>query len=167
MPLAFRRATAADIPLLRDLAHRIWHACYPGIITVEQIDYMLGWMYSPEKIADELATGVHWELTTFNGADAGFLALTCPDAAPAELHKLYLLPELHGHGHGQAMLRRAFDIAASHGCPELHLRVNKGNTRALRSYERAGFSIIDSLVADIGGGFVMDDFILARTIDRA
>jgi len=29
------------VPVLRDLAHMIWHARSPGIITVEQIDYML------------------------------------------------------------------------------------------------------------------------------
>ena len=162
MPLTFRSATPADIPLLRDLASRIWHTCYPSVITVEQIDYMLAWMYSAKQIAKELTGDVLWEIALLDDTPAGYLALTFPHAAPAELHKLYLLPELHGQGLGQAMLARALAHAAARGAHELRLRVNKHNTRALRSYDRAGFQIVESLTADIGGGFVMDDYILAR-----
>lgn len=164
MPLTFRTATPADIPLLRDLASRIWRTCYPGVITVEQIDYMLAWMYSAEKIAEELTAGVLWEIALLDDTPAGYLALTFADSAPAELNKLYLLPTLHGRGHGQAMLARALALTAARGGAALRLRVNKRNARALRSYERAGFRIVDSVVAAIGGGFVMDDYILSRAI---
>jgi len=34
-------AAAADLPALAELAGVIWRACYPGIITPAQIDYML------------------------------------------------------------------------------------------------------------------------------
>jgi hypothetical protein len=33
------------------LAHEIWHRHYPGIITVEQIDYMLAHGYSREALS--------------------------------------------------------------------------------------------------------------------
>ena len=55
-------ATADDIPVLRDLAQRIWHAHYSGIISREQIDYMLARMYAAEVIRSELAAGVAWNL---------------------------------------------------------------------------------------------------------
>jgi len=163
-PLTFRLATAADIPTLRDLADRIWRACYPGMISLEQIEYMLGWMYSAEKIAAELAAGVHWEIAALDETPAGYLSLTFHSPELAELNKLYLLPAMQGRGLGQEMLARALAIARERGCTDLRLRVNKGNARALRTYEGAGFRIVDSLVADIGGGFVMDDLVLARAI---
>lgn len=162
MPLTFRPASIAGIPVLRDLADRIWRISYPGMISLEQIEYMLGWMYSAEKIADELATGVHWELALLDEVPAGYLSLTFHSATLAELNKLYLLPDLQGRGLGQAMLARAIECAAGRGCTELRLRVNKRNARALRSYDRAGFRIVDSLTADIGGGFVMDDYVLKK-----
>ena len=162
--LDFRTSTAADIPLLRDLAGRIWRTSYAEMITAEQIEYMLGWMYSSEKIAEELASGVRWEVALREAVPVGYLAITFEDYPSAELNKLYLLPEHQGRGFGQAMIARALDVAAARGCSELRLRVNKYNTRALRAYERAGFQVKESSVSDIGGGFVMDDYVLARAV---
>ena len=164
MPLTFRPAEPCDIPLLRDLASRIWRASYTDILAPAQIDYMLGWMYAEPKIAQELGDGVLWQVALLDSLPAGYLALSAPAGGTAELHKLYLLPSHHGCGHGQAMLAHACGLASQQGARELHLRVNKRNARALRAYERAGFRIIDSILADIGGGFAMDDYILARRL---
>ena len=60
--LAFHTATAADIPVLRSLAERIWRESYAGVVSAEQMAYMLDWMYSEETIRRELAEGVCWEL---------------------------------------------------------------------------------------------------------
>jgi ribosomal protein S18 acetylase RimI-like enzyme len=162
--LTFRPATAADIPLLRDLAARIWRLSYVEMISREQIDYMLEWMYSAEKIAEEMAGGVLWEVALLDKVPIGYLALVFYGTHHAELSKLYLLPEHQGQGLGQQMLAHALDLARLHGCAEMRLRVNKNNDRALRAYERAGFQIADALVADIGGGFVMDDYVLTRAV---
>ncbi|MGB8168402.1 MAG: GNAT family N-acetyltransferase [Chthoniobacteraceae bacterium] len=164
MSPTFRTATSTDIPVLRDLADCIWRISYPGMISIEQIEYMLGWMYSAEKIAAELSSGVNWEIALLDERPIGFTSLTLHSRTLAELNKLYLLPELHGRGLGQAMLAHATESAAPRGCTELRLRVNKRNARALRCYDRAGFRVIDSLTADIGGGFVMDDYVLSRSL---
>lgn len=164
MSLTFRTASPTDIPLLRELAGRIWRICYPGVITPDQIEYMLGWMYSEETIASELSKGVLWEIALLDDAPAGYLALTFHGVRSAELNKLYLLPDLHGQGLGQAMIARAVTQVAARGGAELRLRVNKGNARALRSYARAGFQVVESLTVEIGGGFVMDDFVLSRAV---
>jgi hypothetical protein len=42
--------------------------------------------------------------------------------------------------------------------------VNKRNTRAIAAYQRNGFVTADSVVTDIGGGFVMDDYIMAKEL---
>lgn len=160
--IVFRRATAADVPLLRDLAERIWRAYYPAIIGVAQVEYMLGWMYSAETIERELGEGVVWEVATLDAEAVGFLSVT-PEAH-AKLNKLYLLPELHGRGLGAAMIERACAVARELGASELFLQVNKRNERAIRAYERAGFHRVKEAVFDIGGGFVMDDYVLARTL---
>lgn len=163
MPLAFRPATISDVETIRALADRIWHACYPGIIPVEQIRYMLGWMYSPHKLTEQIRHGMCYELALLEGAAVGYLAYERrADGTVLYLNKLYLVPEHHGRGLGQAALEHVFATARAAGAATVELRVNKANVRALRAYERAGFMIADSLRQDIGGGYVMDDFVMRR-----
>jgi len=54
--------------------------------------------------------------------------------------------------------------ALENACETLILAVNKGNSNAIAAYRKQGFSIRDSVSVDIGGGFVMDDFIMARSL---
>ena len=42
--------------------------------------------------------------------------------------------------------------------------MNIHNALAISVYVRLGFSVRDTLVEDIGGGFVMDDYVMEKTI---
>jgi len=48
------RAKEEHLSAISELAGVIWRACYPGIITNEQIDYMLARMYSLDVLRDEI-----------------------------------------------------------------------------------------------------------------
>lgn len=41
---------------------------------------------------------------------------------------------------------------------------NKRNAKAIAAYQRNSFVIADSVVTDIGNGFVMDDYIMAKDL---
>lgn len=160
--LGFREAGPGDIGVLRELASRIWWACYRGMIPDAQIAYMLDWMYAPERIASELARGVRWGLATDPaGIPVGFLAWEAEaDTGRVQLHKLYLDPAWQGRGQGQRMLGHVAEAARRAGAREIRLRVNRRNERALRAYRRAGFEVVEDVRVDIGNGFVMDDHVL-------
>ncbi|MEP6668923.1 MAG: GNAT family N-acetyltransferase [Chthoniobacter sp.] len=163
--LAIRSASEAEIPALRGLAERIWRTSYAMLLTPAQIDYMLGWMYSPETIASEMMEGTIWETAWLDEELIGFHSCSPePQAQSLKLNKLYLLPELQGLGLGQQLLDRVHALAAERGARQVWLQVNKQNARAIRAYERAGYGVERSAVFDIGGGFVMDDFIMTRAI---
>jgi ribosomal protein S18 acetylase RimI-like enzyme len=162
--LKFRRATEADVPLLGQLAERIWRDYYPAIIGHAQVDYMLPRMYADNVIRQEIADGTVWELAFAEDRAIGFLSISRDDDGRAKLHKLYLDTQSHGRGYGQQLIERAVEIARELGASGIWLQVNKQNTRAIRAYERAGFHLEKEAVFDIGGGFVMDDFILARSL---
>lgn len=165
MTLSFQKAVAHDIPQIQRLAESIWNACYPSMISKEQIRYMLSWMYTHSKLETELERGVQYDLMLWEATAVGYLAWELStDGNSVFLNKLYLDPKLHGLGLGQLALNRVLQAARQAGAQTVELRVNKGNARALRAYERAGFQIADAVVADIGGGFVMDDFILRREV---
>jgi GNAT superfamily N-acetyltransferase len=57
----------------------------------------------------------------------------------AELYALYVLPEVVGTGTGRALMAACLDRAAERGFSRILLWVVRGNTRARRFYERAGF----------------------------
>ena len=159
--LTFRRAGEVDIPELRALAERIWRTSYRELLSDQQIEYMLGWMYGAETIWRELANGVVWEILEVDGAPIGYLAYGPQAQGDLKLHKLYLVPEQQGRGFAQRAIERVLEVAAA-ARARVVLNVNKGNLRAQRAYERAGFRVVDAVTNDIGGGFVMDDFIYAR-----
>jgi ribosomal protein S18 acetylase RimI-like enzyme len=153
--------TDSDIATVRALSKQIWDSYYPGIITTEQIEYMLARMYAPKVIREELAAGAVWELILRDREAVGYLSYQHEVAAArVKLNKLYLLPSLHGQGIGRQMLDHVKARAARLAAVHVYLTVNKQNTRAIRAYQAAGFQIAGAVVTDIGGGFVMDDFVM-------
>ena len=148
------------------LAAVIWRACYPGIISVEQIDYMLERMYAPATLEEETRhQGIRYEQLLADNQPVGFAAYG-PTERPGvfKLHKLYLHPDYHGRGLGSRLLKHCETAVIRLGGRRLVLNVNKNNTKAIAAYRRNGFSVADSVVADIGGGFVMDDYIMAKEL---
>jgi GNAT superfamily N-acetyltransferase len=158
--------TETDLTALAELAGVIWRQYYPGIITREQVEYMLARIYSVETLKEEIRSrGIHYYRLLAEGRFAGFASIGPADTAGVmKLHKLYLLPELHGRGHGSLLLRHCEREARRLGASRLILAVNKRNARAIAAYQRNRFVVVESVVNDIGGGFVMDDFIMAKDL---
>ena len=69
-----------------------------------------------------------------------------------------------GRGIGRWLLDGMADRARAAGAASLWLRVNTGNVRAQQAYKAAGFACVRAICTDIGGGFVMDDYIYARRL---
>ena len=144
------------------LASTIWHECYADVITSDQIDYMLDTYHSMSAIIDELNEGYEYVVIRDSGKDIGYCGFH-NEGDRIYIGKLYLLKEYRGRGFG----RRMFDIidryARSAGVDKEYLRVNKGNP-SVDIYKKVGFIIKESDVKDIGNGFVMDDYIMERSL---
>jgi ribosomal protein S18 acetylase RimI-like enzyme len=157
--ITFVACTIVDIPLVQELAREIWHEHYPGIISVEQIDYMLDLMCATEVIERELALGTCWMLIRLDGEPVGFVSYSNNEVTGVcKLHKLYVQVKHHGQGLGQAGLAHVMQAAAAAGAREISLLVNKHNSKAVRAYQRAGFAVAESVVTQLGQGYVMNDF---------
>ncbi len=165
-------ATAAILPACRDelpaiaaLAGVIWRAVYPGVITREQIDYMLARMYAIEEMERQVGQGTVFLRLLVDEQLIGFAAHS-PTSNPAErkLDKLYIHPDHQRHGHGSRLLNHVLEAARALGCTSLMLTVNKRNTKAVAAYKKNGFVIRESVIADIGGGFVMNDYMMVKEI---
>ena len=164
-PLTITAAQAAQIPLVQRLAREIWHHYYPSIISVAQIDYMLDRGYSYEallRFVEERDAGL--ALAGAPDDTIAFAAWYRVDATTSKLDKLYVLPKHHGTGIGRALIEHVGAHAKAAGCSSLTLNVNRGNTLAIRAYERCGFTVRARGDFPIGGGFVMEDFIMVREL---
>jgi diamine N-acetyltransferase len=147
------------------LAAVIWRAHYPGIITPEQIEYMLARMYAVDVLRRELEQGIAWFRALVDDELRGFASVgPAENAGEFKLHKLYVHPDSQRLGLGTALLQACESAARPRGARTLILNVNKRNEKAIAAYLKRGFTIRDSIVADIGGGFVMDDFVMAKTL---
>ncbi len=163
--ITFAPLQPAEIDELIPLAHRIWHAHYPGIITVEQIDYMLERGYTRDVILDEIENqGVFWSAIRDRKTMIGFIAIGPYGEKTMKLHKLYLLPEYHGMGIGSRALTEAERIAQQQNAATLVLNVNRHNPKAISAYKRAGWHIAEETVVEIGNGYVMDDYVMAKPL---
>lgn len=140
------------------LANVVWRAHYPGIISNEQIDYMLARMYDLDVLRGEMAHGITY-LRALEGEQLVGFAAYGPDGSKIKLHKLYVDPQHQRHGIGRSLLEYVQRASAGR---TLTLTVNKRNETAIAAYKKHGFVVRDSVIVDIGGGFVMDDYVMEK-----
>ena len=125
-----RPATAADVPFIRAIAGRPENAPF---ITDEPEPALLAYL------ADPSARVVIWE----SGAGPAGFALFCTVGDPSaavELRRLAL--EGTGDGRGQVFLRALLDYGfGTLGAARVWLDASSENPRAMRTYDRAGFTL--------------------------
>jgi len=147
---------------LAEIAKLIWSEYFPGIITPEQVDYMVEKYQSADAIAKQISNdGYMYFMVLGNEEILGYLALKA-DGNQLLLSKLYLKKEFRGRGYFNKMLSFAEKIAKEKGLNSLYLAVNKHNDNAIAVYLKKGFAIKKEQTADIGNGFVMDDYIMEK-----
>ena len=78
--------------------------------------------------------------------------------------RLYIHPDFRGRHLATKAFQYLIDICKERGLKKIWLTCNKHNDNTLKIYDHLGLQITDSQVADIGNGFVMDDYILTYEI---
>ena len=83
-------------------------------------------------------------------------------AGELKLDKVYVHPRDQRRGYGGMLVDRATTIARAYGRDVLTLAVNKRNSHAMAAYRKYGFEVTAPGIKDIGGGCVMDDYVMTR-----
>ncbi len=160
-----RQLTLGELPQVAALAREIWYDCYPGIITQAQIAYMLEMMYAESVMRREATKdGIVYLGLRQQGELIGFAAFGPAPDHEVMLHKLYIDTAHQRRGHGSRLLETVLDTARQRRAGALILRVNRKNEQAVNAYRKNGFHIRAEDVAEIGNGFIMDDYIMARPL---
>lgn len=145
------------------LADVIWHEHYRGIISDEQIDYMVDNFQSEEAILKDIENGYEYRLIMDGDKEVGYCSFHL-EGDSVYLSKIYVMKEYRGRGHGRKTFEMIADYARSSGAKTIYLRVNRGNVDSIKAYEASGFRKKGEDVAPIGNGFVMDDYIMEKDV---
>lgn len=161
----FHQVNDKNVHWIPQLANEIWNDTYTKIISKEQMDYMLGMMYNEQAILDSVANGEHWEILKADNIPVGYIHFKEEDHK-IFLSKIYLKQDEQYKGLGQLMMNHVIDFATNADKDSIYLTVNKENKKAIHFYERNGFRNIKAEVFEIGEGYVMDDFIFEKTLNK-
>lgn len=145
---------------LAGLADGIWHEFFPSVISGSQIDYMVEKFQSFDAMKKQIdEQGYRYFTVIIDGAAVGYYGVCLKEDGSLFLSKLYLKKEMRGKGLASLMFKEVKRIAREYGSEMIWLTVNKGNSHAIAVYEKFGMRIIREECTDIGGGFVMDDYV--------
>jgi GNAT superfamily N-acetyltransferase len=159
--ILLRKAKEEDLPIISDLAEKIWPDTYSAYISPEQLRYMLDMMYNQGELLGQLKKGHIFLIAEEQKKEVGFasFSLIDPDNYGYKLHKIYVLQEMHGKGVGKILMNEVVNLAKRNGGKTLQLNVNRNN-KAKDFYEKAGFKIKKTVDLDVGNGFFMNDYVM-------
>ena len=146
--------------MLEDTARKIWYESYSELLGSAQIEYMLNKFLSVKAFEQQMKEDYIYRGLFIDGKLAGF-AGSQKQGERIFLSKLYLEKKYHHLGLGGELMSDT--IALYPECNKIYLTVNKHN-RSFDIYRHLGIEVIDSVVTDIGNGYVMDDYIMQRTL---
>ena len=163
--MTFSVATNSQLEIIQDLAKAIWPDAYGAILSQEQLEYMMEMMYRLDSLENQLKNNIVFLLAKEENDFIGFASyeLNFQNSNKTKIHKLYILPTIQGKGVGKNLILHIQEIAKKNSNAALILNVNKYN-KAKDFYLHNQFEIADSLVVDIGNGYVMDDVVMVKKI---
>lgn len=160
--LSIRKATTDDCQFINSLACVVFPATYNTLLSTEQLDYMMEWMYAPAQIRKQMEEEGHvYFIAYLDGQACGYLSVQQQGEELFHLQKIYVLPEFQGKQVGGFLFEQAIRyIKEVHPAPCLmELNVNRDN-KALHFYERKGMRKLREGDFPIGNGYYMCDYIM-------
>lgn len=156
--------TTQEIAQTARMADVIWHEYFTPLIGAEQVAYMLDKFQSAAAITRQISSeGMRYFRILREGEMAGYTGIREePDAL--FLSKLYIEKGRRGQGLARQTLDFLAEYARKRQLSRIWLTVNRHNAPTIAAYQALGFGILREQVADIGQGFVMDDYIMERPV---
>ena len=161
-----RKATLEDIEMINRLAWIVFPHTYKEILSTEQMEYMMDWMYSPENLHKQMTEDGHIYYLAFEGDEpAGYLSIQPEGEHTYHLQKIYVLPSFQRKKLGKLLFEQAIKaIKELHPEPcQMRMNVNRQN-KALTFYEKMGMKKVDEGDFHIGNGYYMNDYIMGLDI---
>lgn len=158
-----KEARIDDVVVIADLAKTIWEQHFTPIIGAEQVAYMLDTFQSVAAITAQLKEGYIYYLMYEGSKPIGYSAILYSEER-SFLSKIYILVEARGKGYASKCMNFMEQTARAMHSKAIWLTCNKYNEQTLAQYFTLGFNVFDSVVKEIGNGYVMDDYYLEKIL---
>ena len=156
--------TPEAIARLAVLADTVWHEFFVSILSPEQIDYMVDRFQSETALTDQITRqGYSYYFLEADGIPVGYTGIVATEGK-LFLSKLYLEKNSRGKGYASQAFEQIEAIARERALSAVWLTVNRHNEHAIAVYRKRGFKVVRTQVADIGSGFVMDDYVMEKSL---
>ncbi|MBR5334491.1 MAG: GNAT family N-acetyltransferase [Alistipes sp.] len=154
----------ADIRRMTEVAAIVWREANTAFCTPEQVEYMIEMFQSYEAVSGQLVHGYRYFLVEQDGEILAYFGVQ-PQGERLFLSKFYILKEHRGKGIFSLGLNFMRELCKELHLDTIYLTVNRNNKHACEVYLHKGFRIAEEAVADIGCGFVMDDYIMEFDVE--
>ena len=163
--IELRLANPDDWQTIADIAKTTWPVAYGRYLPSHQIEYMLKLIYSNASLENQMKVLEHrFIIGLKNAVPVAFASFEKDFMGLGELmiHKLYVLPEMHGHGVGGMIMNQLENYARLKAHKKLRLQVYVKNIDAIGFYRRLGFTIVGNQITDMGNGYVIHDKVMKK-----
>ena len=167
MDIEIKRAGNSDLQTIHDMAKVVFRDTYRTILSPEQMEYMMDWMYSLPNLEKQVSQG-HTYYIAWGGVEPlGYVSVRKDsfDSDGTEvwhLEKIYVMPSAQGCGLGLRLLETVKKHVSDNKSAQkarIELNVNRNNP-AVGFYKKQGLTILRQGDFPIGNGFYMNDYIM-------
>lgn len=153
----------SQLLVIDKLADEIWHEHFTPIIGTDQVEYMIKKFQCFEALKSQLAQGYKYYILNYQNKAVGYTGIKI-EAGSLFLSKLYILKEYRGNKISSEVIKFLVTLCNQQGLSKIWLTVNRFNSNTINVYEKLGFIKTRTQQLDIGNGFIMDDYIMEKSI---
>lgn len=156
--LHITRASVAELKRLQQIGRQTFSETFSSANTEADMAKYLTEKFSEDQLTKELCDGnSEFYLAILKDEVVGYLKVNfsasqteMKDENAMEIERIYVLKEYHGKEVGQQLYQKALEIARKRRLSFIWLGVWEENPRAIRFYEKNGFTIFDKHIFRLG-----------------
>lgn len=169
--LLVKRAFENDAVLVSEIASSTFYETFIKYNTEEDLHLYIQKAYSVSLLLEQLKLidDFLFLLVFIDEQCIGFAKVCLKSRHPLlkgnvmELEKIYFKQGFHGKGYAEILLNICLDIITKENCENLFLGVWQENHRAVKFYQKHGFTIIDTRTFQLGSR-VCHDYIMNKIL---
>lgn len=156
--LHITRASVAELKRVQQIGRQTFFETFSSANTEADMAKYLAEKFSEDQLTKELCDGnSEFYLAILKDEVVGYLKVNfsasqteIKDENALEIERIYVLKVFHGKAVGQKLYQKALEIARQRNLKYIWLGVWEENPRAIRFYEKNGFTVFDKHIFRLG-----------------